>query len=112
MLLALDERLRIDAGQLTKLAQEFGGGRQANGSLQIGSLKLFTKEQCTKHLIIISDAVPTKGEDPRKLTLDAALEWVASDELVEVTPKSVRTRKAILDAEDRKKEERRWAAAG
>ena len=40
---------------------------------------------------------------PRKLTLDSALEWIADDELVEVTPKSIRVRKAILDPEERKK---------
>ena len=40
---------------------------------------------------------------PRKMTLDQALEWIADDELVEVTPKSVRVRKAILGLEDRKK---------
>ena len=40
---------------------------------------------------------------PRKMTLDQALEWIADDELVEVTPKTVRVRKAILDVEGRKK---------
>jgi GTP-binding protein len=49
---------------------------------------------------------------PRKLTLDSALEWIAPDELLEVTPKDVRPRKAIIDAEERKREERRLAAAG
>jgi GTP-binding protein len=48
---------------------------------------------------------------PRRMTLDAALEWVATDELVEVTPKSVRVRKSLLSAEDRKKSEKRRAAA-
>ena len=43
---------------------------------------------------------------PREMTLDQALEWIAGDELVEVTPKSVRMRKAILDAEDRKRANR------
>lgn len=43
---------------------------------------------------------------PREMTLDQALEWIAADELVEVTPKSVRVRKAILDAEERKKTNR------
>ena len=47
---------------------------------------------------------------PRLLTLDAAIEWIAQDELVEVTPKSIRVRKAILRAEDRKREMRRTAA--
>jgi GTP-binding protein len=40
------------------------------------------------------------------MTLDQALEWIADDELVEVTPKSVRVRKAILDAEERKRANR------
>lgn len=50
---------------------------------------------------------------PRRLTLDSALEWIAADELVEVTPKNIRVRKAILGSEERKKEEkRRLAQAG
>jgi len=48
---------------------------------------------------------------PRRLTLDTALEWIASDELLEITPKTVRPRKAIINAEERKREERRRAAA-
>ncbi|MCP4639229.1 MAG: translational GTPase TypA [bacterium] len=48
---------------------------------------------------------------PRTLTLDGALEWIAGDELVEVTPNSIRTRKTILDAEGRKRVERARAAA-
>ncbi len=43
---------------------------------------------------------------PRVMTLDQALEWIADDELVEVTPKSVRIRKAMLGLEDRKKADR------
>jgi len=46
---------------------------------------------------------------PRRLTLETALEWIAPDELLEVTPKSLRPRKAILDAEDRRREEKRNA---
>ena len=34
---------------------------------------------------------------PRPLSLEQALETIAPDELVEVTPKSVRLRKAVLD---------------
>jgi GTP-binding protein len=47
---------------------------------------------------------------PRVLTLDSALEWIAPDELAEVTPKSVRVRKATLAAEDRKREMKRRLA--
>ena len=48
---------------------------------------------------------------PRRLTLEHAIEWIADDELVEVTPRSIRVRKAILDAEQRKKNERRTTIA-
>ncbi len=47
---------------------------------------------------------------PRRLTLEAALEWIADDELVEVTPTTVRVRKHILSSENRKKAERRALA--
>jgi GTP-binding protein len=33
---------------------------------------------------------------PRLLTIETAMEWIDADELVEVTPDSVRVRKAIL----------------
>jgi GTP-binding protein len=47
---------------------------------------------------------------PRRLTLDTALEWIAEDELVEVTPKSIRVRKSVLNAEERKRVEKRQSA--
>src|SRR5690348_10442629 len=47
---------------------------------------------------------------PIRMTLERALAYIEDDELVEVTPKSVRLRKAILDPNDRKKEERRREA--
>jgi GTP-binding protein len=40
---------------------------------------------------------------PRELTLETALEWIADDELVEVTPSGVRLRKHILRNEERKR---------
>ncbi|MBV8848944.1 MAG: translational GTPase TypA [Methylobacteriaceae bacterium] len=40
---------------------------------------------------------------PIKMTLEKALAYIEDDELVEVTPKSIRLRKAILDPNDRKK---------
>ncbi len=47
---------------------------------------------------------------PRKPTLESALEWIAEDELVEITPVSIRIRKMILSADERKKAERRAQA--
>src|SRR5512133_462642 len=43
---------------------------------------------------------------PREMGLEIALEWIAEDELVEVTPKSVRLRKKALDPTQRYKMER------
>jgi GTP-binding protein len=43
---------------------------------------------------------------PREMGLERALEWIAEDELVEVTPKSVRLRKRLLNFNDRYKIER------
>ena len=42
-------------------------------------------------------------EPPRELTLEGALEYIEEDELIEVTPRSIRLRKRFLSANDRKK---------
>ncbi len=42
----------------------------------------------------------------RKLSLEAAIEYIEDDELVEVTPKAIRLRKKILDESMRKRAER------
>ena len=41
--------------------------------------------------------------DPRKFTLEEALEFIAEDELVEITPDAIRIRKKLLDEKDRKR---------
>jgi GTP-binding protein len=41
---------------------------------------------------------------PRPLTLEAALEFIADDELVEVTPASIRLRKRLLPKHERERE--------
>ena len=43
---------------------------------------------------------------PIRFTLEQALEFIADDELVEVTPKSIRLRKKMLNENDRKRYER------
>ena len=61
----------------------------------------------TKHMT----AVRSTGADekllltpPRIFTLEEAIEYINDDELIEVTPKSIRLRKVILDTETRMKE--------
>ena len=40
---------------------------------------------------------------PREMTLETAIEWIADDELVEVTPNAIRVRKRYLTEADRKR---------
>jgi len=47
---------------------------------------------------------------PIRMSLEKALAYIEDDELVEVTPKSIRLRKKLLDANDRKKQERQKEA--
>jgi GTP-binding protein len=44
---------------------------------------------------------------PRLMSLEQAIAYIQDDERVEVTPKSIRLRKAFLDPNDRKREERK-----
>ena len=44
---------------------------------------------------------------PRRLSLEPALEYIENDELVELTPDSIRIRKRYLRAADRKRMARR-----
>ena len=43
---------------------------------------------------------------PRKMSLEQAIAYIEDDELVEVTPKNIRLRKAVLDPTERKRSER------
>jgi len=40
---------------------------------------------------------------PREITLEGAMEWIEDDELIEITPKSIRIRKKLLDPIARKR---------
>ncbi len=51
-----------------------------------------------------------KLEPPRKLTLELALEFIADDELIEVTPEAIRLRKRELDSNRRRKAEKAMAS--
>ena len=47
---------------------------------------------------------------PKILSLEQSLEFIGDDELVEITPKNIRIRKAILDTAQRKKTQKRKEA--
>jgi GTP-binding protein len=48
---------------------------------------------------------------PMKMPLEKALAYIQDDELVEVTPRSIRLRKRYLDSNERKRMEKQAAAA-
>ena len=61
--------------------------------------------------------IRTAGKDeavrltpPRRMTLEQAIAYIDDDELVEVTPKSIRLRKRLLDPDDRKRAKKQAAA--
>jgi GTP-binding protein len=66
--------------------------------------KLTNMRASTKDFTVVLKA-------PRRLSLEAALEYIENDELVELTPKSIRLRKRFLRESDRRRNARRLAAA-
>jgi GTP-binding protein len=48
---------------------------------------------------------------PKRLTLEQAIAYIDEDELVEVTPKSIRIRKLYLDPHERKRHSRSLKAS-
>jgi len=62
-----------------------------------------TKEKKLTNMRSKSSDENIQLEPPRELTLEGALEYIEDDELIEVTPQSIRLRKRFLGANDRKK---------
>lgn len=84
--------LFIDAGVEVYKGQVIGQNSRAD-DLRINACK-------TKHLTNMrskGEGVSVYIKTPKTMALEDALEYISDDELVEVTPKSVRIRKAILD---------------
>ena len=62
-----------------------------------------TKEKKLTNMRTTASDENIQLEPPRGLTLESALEYIEGDELIEVTPSSIRLRKRFLSANDRKK---------
>jgi GTP-binding protein len=81
------------------------GENSRSGDLSVNP----TKE---KHLTNIRAAGSDRNiilKPPRVLSLEAALEYIEGDELVEVTPSQIRLRKIVLKQADRRRAARRRA---
>lgn len=63
------------------------------------------KEKKLSNMRSKGDGASVALEPPRDMTLELNLEFLGDDELLEVTPKNLRIRKAILDSVKRKREQ-------
>jgi len=64
------------------------------------------KEKQLSNMRSKGDGASAKMETPRDMTLELSLEFLGNDELLEVTPKSLRIRKTILNSVARKRSEK------
>jgi GTP-binding protein len=99
-LMSLQERGTLFVGP----GEEVYEGMIVGESSRAGDLDVNASRE--KHLTNIRSSTAEVLERPvtrRELTLDEALEFIHDDECVEVTPKSVRLRKAVLDKTQRQK---------
>jgi GTP-binding protein len=62
-----------------------------------------TKEKALSNMRSTGHDKAIMLEPPIRMSLEHAIEYIAQDEYVEVTPKSLRIRKKILDANKRKR---------
>ncbi len=65
-----------------------------------------TKEKAKNNIRTHSHDEAVKLPPKREVTLDMAIEFIAADELVEVTPDAIRVRKRVLKEEDRRRQRR------
>jgi GTP-binding protein len=95
-------RLFVEPGDKVYAGQVVGENARS-GDMVVNpckAKKLDNIRSATKEIDVRLDVV-------RKLTLEEALEFINSDELVEVTPKAIRLRKRILDHSDRRRLEKK-----
>ena len=85
-------RLLVGAGEKVYLGQVVGSNPKGDDIV----VNVCKKKQLTNTRSSSSDEA-LKLTPIQTMTLEEALEFIADDELVEVTPKSIRIRKAILD---------------
>jgi len=78
------------------------------GDLEVNPLK--GKQLTNMRSAGADDAI--KLVPPRVMTLEAAMEWIEDDELIEVTPQNIRIRKKYLDPIARRKLARERKNAG
>jgi len=94
-------RMIIEAGSDVYAGQVIGIHSRAN-DLTVNPLK--GKQLTNVRTVLKDDNVQLAA--PQKMSLEQALEFIEDDELVEVTPESIRIRKVHLQENDRKRADR------
>lgn len=82
------------------------GANAKTGDLEVNPMK---SKQLTNIRTTSKDEA-VRLTPPRRLTLEQAIAHIADDEVVEVTPRHIRLRKAILDPHERKRQRRQAVA--
>ena len=102
-LLALSERalMFVEPGEDVYEGMVVGENSRDNDlDVNPAKAKAFSNvRESTKEATVVMKA-------PRKMTLEMALEYIAEDEAVEITPNAIRMRKLILREVDRKRMQR------
>jgi len=99
----------VDRGELfLDVTTEVYGGmivgeRNRNGDLDVN----ITKEKKLTNMRSSTSEATVTLRPPRRLSLDQCIEFIAEDEVVEVTPESIRLRKMELDAGKRAAQKKR-----
>lgn len=103
-LYALEERGELFVGANAKVYEGIIIGENAKpDDLEVNPLK--SKQLTNFRSTGKDDAI--RLTPPRSMTLEQAIAYIDDDEMVEVTPESIRLRKAILDPNERKKARRK-----
>ena len=76
------------------------GENSRSGDLDVNA----TKEKKLTNIRTHSHDESLRLTPPRPITLETALEFISDDELVEVTPQSIRLRKRLLAKHERERE--------
>lgn len=101
---ALEDRGELFIGSGTKLYQGMVIGENAKpDDLEVNPLK--SKQLTNFRSTGKDDAI--RLTPPRVMTLEQAIAYIDTDEMVEVTPQNIRLRKAHLDPHERKKAKRK-----
>ena len=100
----LEERGQLFIGPQAKLYEGMIIGENAKpGDLEVNPMK-------SKQLTNFRASGKDEGirlTPPRRMTLEQAIAYIDDDEMVEVTPESIRLRKAWLDPNERKRNKRK-----